>query len=186
MTLMQSSDPASTIPHSKPTILFTIDSSSPSSSSAGDWVYKPLPLTFAPKLKRICMAESMEVKPIGVGEFGEIYDQFIGKTKEAIEFLLSKKGGEALGALYHINVGDISLVYGTDDYGLKKIVTKHPEVIDGLQEKVAETTVISKSENRIVLESELHKVVVSKMLGDCTTNPWILTAYKKKGCSCQQ
>ena len=58
------------------------------------------------------MAESMEVKPIGVGEFGEIYDQFKGDVQGAIAFLLNKKSGEAIGALYHKEIGDIDLVWG--------------------------------------------------------------------------
>ncbi len=42
-----------------------------------------------------------EPQPVGRGSFGDIYDQFKGKAKEAIAFLLRKKGGESIGALHH-------------------------------------------------------------------------------------
>ena len=36
------------------------------------------------------------------------------------------------------------------------------------------------SDNRIVLECDIYKAVVSKMKGDETTDNWLLTAYEKK------
>ena len=94
-----------------------------------------------------------------------------------------KKDGEAIGVLYHNDVGEISLVYGNDSYGLKKISSKHPEVLGLLQDILNESIVESKSCNRIVLISHSHKVIVSKMLRDKAVNPWILTEYKKKSAS---
>ena len=58
--------------------------------------------------------ENEEIKPIGKGVFGNIYDQFKGKAKSAINFLRKIKSGEAVGALHHNEVGDISLVWGDD------------------------------------------------------------------------
>ena len=52
--------------------------------------------------------ENEEIKPIGKGIFGNIYDQFTGKAKSAINFLRKIKSGEAVGALHHNEVGDIS------------------------------------------------------------------------------
>lgn len=53
-----------------------------------------------------------EIQPVGTGDFGPIYDQFKGKPKEAVKFLMSKKEGEAIGALRHKDIGDIDLVWG--------------------------------------------------------------------------
>ena len=117
------------------------------------------------------------------GAFGTIYKQFKGKAKEAIAWLIQKKEGEAIGALHHRDVGDISLVWGNDKAGLKKILQKHPEVIDNLQDLIDEMRVISFSDNRVVLESETHKAVVSKKIGKENTPQWLLTAYEKKDTS---
>lgn len=127
--------------------------------------------------------ESEEIKPIGKGVFGNIYDQFKGKAKSAINFLMKIKSGEAVGALHHNEVGDISLVWGNDKAGLKKILRKHPEVVGNLQEILNDMHIAVSSENRIVLESNTHKAVVSKMLGEEKTPQWLLTAYEKKNAS---
>ena len=127
--------------------------------------------------------ENEEIKPIGKGVFGNIYDQFKGKAKSAINFLRKIKSGEAVGALHHNEVGDISLVWGNDKAGLKKILRKHPEVVGNLQEILNDMHIAVSSENRIVLESNTHKAVVSKMLGEEKTPQWLLTAYEKKNAS---
>lgn len=127
--------------------------------------------------------ENEEIKPIGKGVFGNIYDQFKGKAKSAINFLRKIKSGEAAGALHHNEVGDISLVWGNDKAGLKKILRKHPEVVGNLQEILNDMHIAVSSENRIVLESNTHKAVVSKMLGEEKTPQWLLTAYEKKNAS---
>ena len=121
-----------------------------------------------------------EPQPIGRGLFGNIYDQFRGKVKEAVSFLLGRKEGEAVGALHHNEIGDISLVYGADGYGLLHIANKHPEILDDLQGVISGMSIVSQSDNRIVLESPTHRAVVSKMLGDEVTDNWLLTAYEKK------
>ena len=127
--------------------------------------------------------ENEEIKPIGKGVFGNIYDQFKGKAKSAINVLRKIKSGEAVGALHHNEVGDISLVWGNDKAGLKKILRKHPEVVGNLQEILNDMHIAVSSENRIVLESNTHKAVVSKMLGEEKTPQWLLTAYEKKNAS---
>ena len=66
------------------------------------------------------------IKPIGKGVFGNIYDQFKGKFKEAISFLKQIKEGEAIAAIHHKDIGDISIVWGNEKAGLEKILRKHP------------------------------------------------------------
>ena len=124
--------------------------------------------------------ETKEPEPVGVGFFGNIYNQFKGKAKDAIDFLLRNKEGEASGALHHRDIGDISVVYGTDSYGLAHIAKKHPEVLNDLQGTIEGMAITSQSDNRIVLESPTHRAVISKMLGDKFTSDWLLTAYEKK------
>ncbi len=121
-----------------------------------------------------------EPQPIGKGAFGNIYDQFKGKAKTAIDFLRKIKSGEAIGALHHKDIGDISLIWGNKKAGLEKILAKHPEVVDKLQTIIDEMDVVSESDNRIKLESPTHFAVVSKEYEGQPRDKWLLTAYEKK------
>ena len=122
-------------------------------------------------------------EPIGTGIFGNIYDQFKGKVKEAIGFLLGRKEGVAKGALHHKDVGDIDLWYGNDNAGLKKIAEKHPEVLQDLQGIIDGMHIKEATDNRIILESDTHKAVVSKDWYGKKADNWLLTAYEKKDAS---
>lgn len=122
-------------------------------------------------------------QPVGKGVFGSIYNQFKGKAKAAIDFLLSRKEGNAVGALHHKDVGDIDLWYGDDNVGLKKIAKKHPEVLEDLQGVIDKMRVVQASENRVILESDTHRAVVSKDWYGKKADNWLLTAYEKKGTS---
>lgn len=126
-----------------------------------------------------------EIKPVGVGAFGNIYNQFRGNAKAAIEFLKKVRGGEAVGALHHKDIGDIDLVWGkegtghSDGYGLSKLVKYHPEVLDNLQDILNDMRVVSSSKNRVNLESETHKAGV-RLTWDGERKSWLLTAFKKE------
>lgn len=126
-----------------------------------------------------------DIKPVGVGAFGNIYNQFRGNAKAAIEFLKKVRGGEAVGALHHKDIGDIDLVWGkegtghSDGYGLSKLVKYHPDVLDNLQEILNDMRVVSRSKNRVNLESETHKAGV-RLTWDGERKSWLLTAFKKE------
>lgn len=126
-----------------------------------------------------------DIKPVGVGAFGNIYNQFRGNAKAAIEFLKKVRGGEAVGALHHKDIGDIDLVWGkegtghSDGYGLSKLVKYHPEILDNLQEILNDMRVVSSSKNRVNLESETHKAGV-RLTWDGKRKSWLLTAFKKE------
>ena len=124
-----------------------------------------------------------EITPVGKGPFGNIYLQFRGKPKEAIEFLLKQREGEAVGALTHPQIGDIDLVWGNEKAGLLKIAQKHPEMLDDLQGKIEQMEILQSSDNRIVLEGNGYRAVVSKMLGQEKTPQWLLMAYEKRNVS---
>ena len=121
-----------------------------------------------------------EIKPVGVGAFGNIYNQFRGKFKAAIEFLKKLGSGEATAALHHHTIGDISLVWGDKKTGLDKILRKHPEVVDNLQSIIDSMEVVQESDNRIKLESPTHFAVVSKEYKSEPREQWLLTAYEKR------
>lgn len=126
-----------------------------------------------------------EYDPVGEGQFGEIYIQFKGKPREAIDFLMKKKSGEAIGALYHKDVGDIDLVWGkegtghSDGFGLAKLVKYHPEVLDNLQDILNDMQVTTRNSNRINLESTTHKATI-RLEWDGNKKNWLLTAFEKE------
>lgn len=126
-----------------------------------------------------------EIKPIGNGPFGAIYSQFRNKAKEAVTFLLKLKSGEAIAALHHPAVGDIDLIWGkegtgkSNGYGLSKIAKFHPEVLSNLQEVLDDMEVISRTQNRINLESNTHKAAV-RLEWDGERKNWLLTAFEKE------
>ena len=121
-----------------------------------------------------------DIKPVGVGAFGNIYNQFRGKSKAAIEFLKKLGSGEATAALHHHTIGDISLVWGDKKTGLDKILRKHPEVVDNLQSIIDSMEVVQESDNRVKLESPTHFAVVSKEYKGEPREQWLLTAYEKR------
>ena len=121
-----------------------------------------------------------EIKPVSVGVFGNVYNQFRGKAKAAIEFLKKLGSGEATAALHHHTIGDISLVWGDKKTGLDKILRKHPEVVDNLQSIIDSMEVVKESDNRIKLESPTHFAVVSKEYKGEPREQWLLTAYEKR------
>ena len=121
-----------------------------------------------------------DIKPVSVGAFGNIYNQFRGKAKAAIEFLKKLGSGEATAALHHHTIGDISLVWGDKKTGLDKILRKHPEVVDNLQSIIDSMEVVQESDNRIKLESPTHFAVVSKEYKGKPREQWLLTAYEKR------
>ncbi len=148
------------------------------------WSYSEVERALSDGRARIVEEDTnIEPKPIGKGVFGNIYDQFKGKAKAAIDFLKKLGSGEAVAALHHKEVGDISLVWGNDKAGLKKILRKHPEVVDNLQGILDGMHVVQSSENRIILESDTHKAVVSREFDGTPREQWLLTAYEKKNAS---
>ncbi len=66
-----------------------------------------------------------EPQPVGSGVFGDIYDAFRGKAKEAINFLLGKKSGDLLAVFHRDVIGDIDLIWGDKNGGLEHILDKH-------------------------------------------------------------
>ena len=83
-----------------------------------------------------------EITPIGKGVFGNIYDQFKGKVKEAFAFLRKHKSGDMLGVFHRDEIGDIDLVWGDKKGGLLHIISKHVgkgksfENVDEMRERI--------------------------------------------------
>ncbi len=112
--------------------------------------------------------------------FGPVYTEFQGKPVEAEEYLRDVCEGVAKGALSYPGLAPIDLAWGDKKAGYMKVVIKHPEVVGKLQEILNSCKIIEQSNNRVVLESDTHRVIVSKMKGSTPTDNWLLTAYEKK------
>ena len=125
------------------------------------------------------------IQPVATGDFGPVYDQFVGKPQEAIDFLLSQRDGEAIGALHHRDIGDIDLVWGkegtskSDGYGLSKLAKYHPEFLENLQEILDDMQVVKRTDNRVQLESKKYKAAV-RLTWDGQRKNWLLTAFQKE------
>src|SRR5262249_13822541 len=88
----------------------------------------------------------------GHGPLGPILDGYQGRWADAVEWLRRAQTGDASGVLSHPEVPDpIDVIWGTSDYGLAKIIAKHPEVVDDLPDRLARMHKISETENRIRL-----------------------------------
>ncbi|ELY0804316.1 hypothetical protein SLM93_000270 [Campylobacter upsaliensis] len=118
-------------------------------------------------------------------EFGTNYAEFYRDGKGAVEKLLAEKQGQVAGAFYKEGLGEIDLVWGeagsgkSDGFGLAKIVKYHPEVIDKLDDIIANTSIVKESDNRYHLENENYKLAIRKDFEGKKTN-WLLTAFEKK------
>ena len=129
--------------------------------------------------------EEYEKEQAEIGPFGVILRDYVGKPKEAIQKLIELKSGEAIGALSHPGIGSIDLVWGdegtghSDGFGLAKLVKYHPEAVEHLQEILDDMVIVSKSDNRINLESERYKAAV-RLTWDEQRKTWLLTVFEKK------
>ncbi|MCL2887621.1 MAG: DUF2213 domain-containing protein, partial [Betaproteobacteria bacterium] len=123
------------------------------------------------------------------GPFGPILTQFHHDAQGAIKKLTELKDGEAVGALHHPEVGDIDLVWGKegtpeeehkDGYGLAKIATKHPEVLENLQGILSsmKKNDARSGPNRTILESPDHKAIVALNWFD-QKKTWLISEFKK-------
>ena len=66
-----------------------------------------------------------EPQPIGNSFFGKVYNQFKGKAKGAVNFLMRHRSGKLLGVFHRNDIGEISLVWGDEKGGLAHIISKH-------------------------------------------------------------
>lgn len=131
------------------------------------------------------MEQAGDGKLFAQGPFGPVFTEFRGNAQGAIAKLMETKDGEAVGALYHPDIGEIDLVWGkegtsrSDGFGLAKLVKYHPEVLGDLQGILSAMTVVSRSPNRVNLESSDHRAGV-RLTWDGYTKQWLMTAFRKK------
>ena len=125
------------------------------------------------------------IEPIGTGDFGPIYNQFKGRAKEAIQFLIEKQDGECVAALFRPEIGWIDIIWGQSNFGLKHIIEKHGSEIEQLGFKVEDfipitisfgNFYVSREEDKVTFESEMFRIVI-KTSWNNETKRFVLTAY---------
>ena len=135
-----------------------------------------------------------EPKTVGSGVFGNIYNQFKGKVKEAFDFLMKHKGGDLLGVFHRKDVGDIDLVWGDENGGLAHILNKHvgegksfanvDEAMSHIQNIIESGKNDFEDGDKIVFRRGSELVTVRKNFREggkkITDKNWVLTAYDKE------
>ena len=135
------------------------------------------------------------LQPIGKGVFGNIYDQFKGKVKEAFDFLTKHKSGDLLGVFHRDGFGDIDLVWGDNGGGLAHIIQRHveeqndfnsvEEVRDVMDDVIKNGSINERKSkwDKVVFEKDGYSVVVSRNLRDKDGNiieqnkDWVVTVF---------
>ncbi|SFO77985.1 hypothetical protein SAMN04488056_112171 [Cohaesibacter marisflavi] len=123
----------------------------------------------------------------GIGKLGPVLkpDSYIGNWIGLVDRLKQMNAGEAPEAISHPEIGPIDVIWGDYDpksqkgLGLKKIVEKHPEVVNDLPGIVRSASIITKTGNRIRLASD-NRMVVVRLDFDGEAKTWLMTAFEKK------
>ena len=138
-------------------------------------------------------------------EFGTNYAEFYRDSKNAVRKLFfeakvaeqsgEKFNGQVAGAFYRQDLGDIDLVWGNDEIGLKKIIDKHLSDFadfkgDTAQDKLANALGEIVKDGKVHFANNIptiyHKkgdewylVGLSKGFNGTGDNLWVITSYKK-------
>ena len=135
-----------------------------------------------------------ELQPIGNSFFGKVYNQFKGKAKEAVNFLMRHKSGKLLGVFHRNDIGEISLVWGDEKGGLAHIISKHiveqndfnniDEVINTMLQVINNGTITRENKDKVVIDYNDYRVAIRKQTRDNNGNVveqgnWIVTAFDK-------
>ncbi|MEB2801238.1 LPD23 domain-containing protein, partial [Campylobacter upsaliensis] len=114
-------------------------------------------------------------------EFGINFEGF--KGKEAIEKLLEEQRGQVKGAFYKEGLGEIDLVWGDENFGLRHIIDKHGDEFEDIAAELDEIIakgVLEKGEHRYFIKHNDYKGMIALDYKGKESNAWILTLYKDK------
>ena len=131
---------------------------------------------------------------IETGGFGPIYRQFKGKVKEAFEFLIIHEDGDLLAVFHREGFGDIDLVWGNENGGLKHIFLKHigneksfvnvEDAACQIKEIIEIGKTVFENIDKAVFQIGNKIVTVRKNFRDkgkkIADKNWVLTAYDEK------
>ena len=121
----------------------------------------------------------MKPRQIGEEEFGPIYEGIVGR--KAIDFLILLRKGEIRNAFYHLEIGNIDLIWGKSGekgYGLAKILEKHPEAIENLSESIQESGIVDRLSDRIIMiNRKNNQRTIIDLQFNFKLKTWVVTSY---------
>lgn len=134
--------------------------------------------------------------------FGKAYNEYSGKPKEAIEYLLKEKNGYVPNAIYKEGIGNIDIIWGEagtgkGGYGLAHIIRRRneegnngeefvkqlPDIIEHgkIYSKIAKInnkgSYVRKNEEDRVYIGTRDKEIVIRLTWNNETNNWLLSGY---------
>ena len=122
--------------------------------------------------------------------FGKAYNEYSGKPKEAIEYLIKKKNGYVPNAIYKEGIGDIDIVWGEagtgkSGYGLSHIIRRRneegyngEEFVKQLPDIINNGKVIDRDKGlgRLYVLNN-NKEVAIRLTWDNKERNWLVSAY---------
>ena len=124
-----------------------------------------------------------EPTPVGRGVFGNVYDSFKGKVRDAVSFLFKNKDGEAKGVFHREEIGEIGLIWGDDKKGLAHIISKHivqnsdynsvSELINVIDDVVNNGDITIQKGGNWRIDKDGHRVAIAKN----DEGNFVITAY---------
>ncbi|WP_267891476.1 PBECR2 nuclease fold domain-containing protein, partial [Helicobacter cinaedi] len=133
---------------------------------------------------RLRIEQSLNIKPLA--EFGENYAEHYHSGESAIAKLLNEKQGQVSGAFYRKELGDIDLVWGDSNFGLKHILQERTKqwgeekalrFISHLSENIQKGHIVEVEKGRIGIKTELTTIILDKKDG----NNFVITAFRDSG-----
>ncbi|EJE0943371.1 hypothetical protein M4P98_001756, partial [Campylobacter upsaliensis] len=123
-----------------------------------------------------------EEKPLK-DEFGINFEGF--KGKEAVDKLLSEKRGQVKGAFYKEGLGEIDLVWGDENFGLRHILEQRTKqwgeekalkFISHLNENIEKGQIVEVQKGRAAIKTDLTTIILDKK----ENNNFVLTAFRDR------
>ncbi|ELW3220013.1 hypothetical protein QMJ35_000415 [Campylobacter upsaliensis] len=133
----------------------------------------------ANNLKDILEAEEKPLKD----EFGINFEGF--KGKEAVDKLLNEKRGQVKGAFYKEGLGEIDLVWGDENFGLRHIIEQRAKqwgeekalkFISHLNENIEKGQIVEVQKGRAAIKTDLTTIILDKK----ENNNFVLTAFRDR------
>ena len=137
--------------------------------------------TISLRKNRLRIEQSLNIKPLA--EFGENYAEHYHSGESAIAKLLNEKQGQVAGAFYRKELGDIDLVWGDSNFGLKHILDKHgsefKDIAKELDEIIQNGEVVKRKgrDEAYNIEYKGFKVGINKGFNKQGENKWVVTAF---------
>ncbi|EAI8238565.1 hypothetical protein CT045_07780, partial [Campylobacter upsaliensis] len=123
------------------------------------------------------------LEPSSLKDFGENFAGY--KGKEAINKLLEEQRGQVKGAFYKEGLGEIDLVWGDENFGLRHILEQRTKqwgeekalkFISHLNENIEKGQIVEVQKGRAAIKTDLTTIILDKK----ENNNFVLTAFRDR------